>query len=382
MRTVWKGFAGLLALAVAGGGVWWWTARPPGGDEGRPERPPPAVVLAEVARAPVVRTLEAVGSTVAAESVDVGAKSPGRITSVEFTDGQRVERGKVLVRLDAEEARAELAAVQAESAEVGQALARAEELLARGSGARAPVDDARRRLQAANARVASAQKRLEDTEVRAPFAGRVGLREVSLGAIVDPSTVLATLDSISPIALRMSVPEQALGGVAPGTRIRARSAAYPDREEEGEIHAVASRVDPALRTISVEARLPNPDGRLLPGMLMNVTIDLETIADAVVAPPMAVLVRGDRQFVYRIRDGKAERAPVEIGQRTPDGVHVVRGLEAGERIVVEGLAGIAEGKPVRVVERGPEPGGTPPGGEEARGGDPAATGSTAARPRS
>src|SRR5688572_9472606 len=135
MRALWKGVAGTLALAAAGGGAWWWTARPPGGAEGRPERPPPAVVLAEVARAPVVRTLEAVGSTVAAESVNISAKAPGRITSVEFTDGQRVERGKVLVRLGAEEARAELAAVQAESAEIGQALARAEELLARGSGA-------------------------------------------------------------------------------------------------------------------------------------------------------------------------------------------------------------------------------------------------------
>ncbi len=253
------------------------------------------------------------------------------------------------------------------------------------------MDDARRRLQAANARVAAAQKRLEDTEVRAPFQGRVGLRDVSLGALVEPSTVLATLDSISPIALRMSVPEQALAGVQPGTRIRARSAAYADREEEGEIHAVASRVDPALRTISVEARLPNPDGRLLPGMLMSVTIELETVPDALVVPPMAVLVRGERQFVYRVRDGKAERAEVATGQRTPEHVQVMRGLEPGERIVVEGLASVAEGKPVRVVEPGggpaPDRPGPPPGEEQqpaaaqARG-EPAATGSTAPKPRS
>ncbi|HEV2560009.1 MAG TPA: efflux RND transporter periplasmic adaptor subunit [Microvirga sp.] len=365
MNSVRKGLAALALLAGAAGGGYAWYRQPAGGEQRRAERPPPAVVLAPAQSSDITRTIEAVGSTVAAESVVVTAKAPGRIIRIEFKDGDRVAKDQVLIRLEQDEARAELDAQRAEQAEVEQQLARAEELLARGAGPRAPVEDARRRLQAATAQANAAQKRLEDTVVRAPLSGRVGLRNLSVGARVEATTELATVDTVDPIDLRFSVPERYLAQVKPGTRITAQSSAYPDRGFEGDVRAVASRVDPALRTVTVEARLPNPEGALVPGMLMNVSVALEVVPGAVVVPPAAVLVRGEEHFVYRVREGRAERAPVEIGQREPDRLQVVKGLKAGDEIAVEGLANIVDGRPVRAARRGEGEGGAPaPAGPE------------------
>ena len=353
----------LIAAVAAGGGYLWFTGTRPGdvatrfaalvgfGPRERPQRPPPAVVLTEVGTATVTRTVQAVGDTVAAESVVLTAEVPGRIVEIAFSDGERVEEGRVLVRLDQEIVRTELGNLEAEAKQVEQELERADYLLSRGSGPRATVDDTQRRLQAARARVQGAQERLNDTTVRAPFTGRVGLRDISIGAIVERTTRLVTLDTISPMDLRFSVPEQFLGQVKSGTRITAETSAFEGRRFEGSVRATASRVDPASRTITVEGRIENEDGALVPGMLMSVTAVLETIEKALVVPAMAVVARGSEQFVYRLAgDNKVERRPVRIGQREADRVQIVEGVEAGDRIVTEGVQGVTEGQAVRVIE--------------------------------
>ncbi len=363
MRAGWKGFLIVLALGAAGAGGWGWregwfaglapSGGPGGGQAARQERPPPAVVLARAETAEVVRTLEALGTARAAESVVLTAKVAGRIVAIGFEQGASVKKGAVLVRLESQEIEAEIAALEAEAAETRQALERAETLLTRGAGARAPVDDNRRRLQAAEARIAAGRRRLDDTVVRAPFDGRVGLRDLSVGALVAPGTEIATLDTIASMTVRFNIPEQRLGEIQPGARIEARTAAYADETFIGEVRAIGSRVDPALRTIEIEARLANRDGRLRPGMLLDVTVATRTVTDAVVVPPLAVQVRGDEHFVYRVADGKAQRAPIRIGQREPERVQIEEGLKAGDEVVVGGVQAVTEGQPVRVVP--PEP---------------------------
>ncbi len=369
MRSVWKGLVVVLVLALAGGGAYWWfMMRPDAGgarQEAR-ERPPPAVVLAKAERGSVTRLIEALGTARAAESVTLTAKTAGRIEAIGFQQGATVKKGDVLVRLERQETDAEVKALEAEAAETRQALERAEFLLSRGSGARAPVDDARRRLQAAEARIEAARRRVEDTIIRAPFAGRVGLRDLSVGALVEPGTEIATLDSLTPMTVRFTVPEQQLGEIGTGAVVEARADAFPEEVFRGEVRALGSRVDPALRTIEVEARIDNGRGSLRPGMLLAVTVATRTDKDAVVVPPLSVQVRGDEHFVYRVAEGKAQRVPVRVGQREPERVQIEEGLKAGDEIVVGGLQNVTEGQPVRVV---------PPGGDPqavaARAGNPA-----------
>lgn len=159
------------------------------------------------------------------------------------------------------------------------------------------------------ARVHTVQSQLEEMTVRAPFKGRIGLRQVSVGAVVAAGTAFTTLD---PIALRFAVPEQEMGRIAPDTVVQATSPAYPGRRFEGKVHALDGRVDAATRTIEIEARLPNPDGELRLGMLMNLQIAVERVAETVVVPPRAVLVRGESHFVFREREGD-DAAPKSPG---------------------------------------------------------------------
>lgn len=351
-----------LLLGVAGGGYFLFR---PSAKETRPERPPTPVVLAEARREEVLRRIEAVGTVAAVDSVTVATETGGRIVGIGFEQGQRVAQGDILARLDSREEESALVAARAEAAEVGQAVDRGEELLRTGNTPRATVEDARRREQAALARVRSAEVRLAYTLIRAPFDGRVGLRRASAGAVVQPGTPLTTLDAVDPIALRFAVPEAEMGRLRPGAPVEATGPAFPGRRFEGRVHALDGRVDPATRTLEVEARLPNPEGELRPGMLMNLRVTAERVAEAVTVPPRAVQLRGATHFVYRERDGKAERAEVRIGAREAERMEILEGIAPGDRVVVEGGDQLGDGQPIRPTD--------PPGGGPGEGGEGPAT---------
>lgn len=354
----------LVGLAAGGGWLAWSRSAareaPGGGEEAAPAR----VRLAQAETARVEQLVEAVGTLVAVESVALSAEIAGRVEAILFRQGERVEAGAVLVRLERDGAEAEVSTRRAEADEVAQAQSRAETLADRRVGPRAAADDLDARLNAARARVAAAEAQLDDLTITAPFAGRLGLRDISVGAQVDPGRELVTLDSVSPIDLRFSVPERYLAEVRPGAKVVAESVAYPGRTFEGEVRAVDSRVDPALRAVEMEARLDNPDGALLPGMFMGLRVGAGVREEAVVVPPMAVQVRGSSHFAFRVADGKAERVEVKVGQRTADRLEILEGLKAGDQIVVEGLQRVADGKPVEVEDALPE---GADGGQPARG---------------
>ncbi len=298
------------------------------GEEER-EEPPKKVVLAEAGRADIALTLEAVGDTVARESVTVTARVSGRVQEIAFTDGQDVDEGDILVRLDPADAEDQVRVAEAAADEARQAFGRAAQLAEDGTGPRAVANDLQRQAEAAEAQVASARERLDDYNIRAPFAGRLGLRNISLGALIQPGGEVALLDAVDPIEIRFTVPERYLGQIRMGAPVEAASVAFPDERFRGEVTAIASRVDPALRTVTIEASVPNADEKLLPGMLMNVTVETGQREDAVVVPPLAVQIEGASHFVFADGDGKAERVEVRVGQRDADRVEIVEGLEAG-----------------------------------------------------
>jgi membrane fusion protein (multidrug efflux system) len=334
--------AGVVVAVALGGGAAWWL-RDSAAEAPPPERPPALVTLARAESVRLVREVRGVGTITATESVLLAAETTGRVAALPFEEGSLVEAGQPLVLLDPGPTEAEARAADAEAEEIAQQVARSGQLAQRGFSPRGDLEDLRRQLDAARARTAAARARLAQSTIVAPFAGRVGLREVSVGALVQPGAPLVPLDAVDPIALRFALPEQDAARIAPGAAIRATSAALPGRPFEGEVRVLATRVDIALRTVTIEARLPNPDGLLKPGMLMEVAAAAEVVEQAVTVPPRAVQLRGPEHFVFRVEDGTARRIPVAIGQRTPERIEIREGLDRGAEVVVEGLQGLEDG---------------------------------------
>ena len=182
--------------------------------------------------------------------------------------------------------------------------------------------------------------------VRAPFAGRVGTRSVSLGAYVAPGTRITTLDDLSKVRLDFFVPENLLGRLKEGQVVKATAAAYRDRSFEGRVSVIDPRIDPVTRTVRLTAEFSNPDEALKPGMFLSVALEVTTKDDAVVVPEEAVVSDGVRHVIYPVKDNKVERRVIRIGQRQGGKVEVVEGLQPGETIVVLGLQRVRPGTAV------------------------------------
>lgn len=223
-------------------------------------------------------------------------------------------------------------------------------------------------MKSNEARVAAAQARLDDTYIRAPFTGRVGLRRVSLGALISPGTLITTLDDISTIKVDFAVPEVHVGVLRAGQKVDARTTAYPGRRFTGSVLSVDSRVDATTRAVTVRAAMPNRDGALKPGMFL--TVDLSQDArPALVVPEEALVPEQARQFVYVIEGGVAAKREVTLGRREPGFVEITAGLSAGERVVIEGTIKLRDGAAVSEVggapATAPPPGFDDPAGRQA-----------------
>ncbi|MDO9500169.1 efflux RND transporter periplasmic adaptor subunit [Falsiroseomonas sp.] len=343
----------LLALVLAGLIAWYLWPSSGGRQAERGAPPPTPVVLATAEETRLVREVRGLGNVLATSSVMLAAEITGRVTALSFEEGAEVAEGEVLVTLDPGPAEAELRAAQAEAAELEQQLSRSSRLARGGFAPRGDVADLRQRLAGAQARSAAAESRLSQSRIVAPFAGRLGLKQVSVGALVQPGTPLVALDAVDPIELHFAVPEQEIGRFAAGAAVRATSTAMPGREFAGQVQVIAPRVDPALRTVTVVARLPNEDRRLRPGMLMQVTVAAEVVEQAVTVPPRAVVMQGPEHFVFRVEEGIARRTPVRIGQRTPQRMEILDGLLAGTPVVLEGLQGLQDGTRVNAAAPAP-----------------------------
>jgi membrane fusion protein (multidrug efflux system) len=218
-----------------------------------------------------------------------------------------------------------------------------------GSESQLLQDEARR--IANEAMVAVAEARMAETIVRAPFAGRIGLRRVSLGSLVGPGTVITTLDDTDVIKVDFDLPEIYLSRLEPGLVIKAHSAAWPDQDFTGSVSSVDTRVDPVSRTIRVRSVMPNDQGLLRPGMFLTVTL-LNDRTEALLIPERALIPERSVQYVYVVGDNLlAERRVVSIGRRRPGEVEILSGLSAGERVIVDGVQKVRDGKPVRILTR-------------------------------
>jgi membrane fusion protein, multidrug efflux system len=346
--------AAMVLLAAAGGYAAYDQLnanrpQPEARGEGR-SAPAIAVETAEAEPREVTSSLEAVGTSLARQSIEVVALASGRVSEIGFEPGQRVAAGDVLLKLDDEIERADLAQAEASLREAALSLERAETLRGQNAVSQSALDEAQTRRATAEANLDRAKRRLADRTVRAPFDGIVGLRRVDAGARVSDTTVITTLDDLSEIEIEFSVSETLYGRIALGQTVVATAAAYPERRFEGAVSSIDSRIDPAGRSFKVRASLPNEDLALPAGMYMHVTLNLESRM-AVVVPETAIVPVGGKSYVYVINNGLAELREVAVGDRQPGTVEVSTGLEVGDVVVVSGTQRLRNGAPVNVVAR-------------------------------
>lgn len=352
----------VLLLLVLVGGFFAYQRLVQEGSEGGPTQatvPAIPVVTSSAEMRLVARRVEAVGTTLSRRAIEIVPLASGRVEEIAFEPGQFVEAGDVLVRLDDDIERADLAEAEAKLQQTVLALRRARALREKNAVPEATVDQLVAEEASGRAEVDRARRRLADRTVRAPFAGVVGLRRVDLGARVDENTVLTTLDDRSEMEIEFSLTESFYGQIYPGQPVVATSVAFPGRSFEGTVATIDSRVDPTSRAFKVRARLPNPDLTLPAGMFMHVAVALES-RDAIMIPEEAVVVQGSRTFVYVVEDGRAKVRLIEVGHREPGFVEAVKGLAAGETVVVRGTERLRDGIPVEIMGNG-DARGTPAG---------------------
>lgn len=339
------GAGGGLAAARGGGGG------PGGGGARRVSEVKPATIEART----FVDRLEVLGVAKGRESVTLTSNTSEMIESVHFRPGQAVQRGQILVRLKSNE---EDAAILDARADVALAKANADRWKAlgeRGFAPKATVEQYQSTYDRARASLAAAESRLADRVIRAPFSGVVGLTDIAPGALISPGTAIATLDDTSLIRVDFDIPDRYLPVVREGQGIIATTDAYPGEHYAGRIARLDTRIDERTRAIKARAEFPNPGGRLKPGMLVRVGIDRGQ-RTGLAAPEAGVQFSGAGSYVLVIAkrgDGYvAQQRPVVTGVNEGGFVEIREGVEAGERIVADGLNRVQPNQAVRVAGEG------------------------------
>ena len=360
----------VIALAAAGIVGLGWVAynanRAPGGPQapaaagakaggaGAPAAPLP-VETALAAPQNITDEAAAVGTLRSNESVVLRPETAGRIASIGFKDGVPVAKGKVLVALDAATQEAELQQAKANHALAVTNFKRTEELLAKKFISQQSLDTTAANLKVQEAAVALAEAKLAKTRIRAPFAGVVGIREVSVGDYVKEGADLINLEDIRTLKLDFRLPELYLSRLQKGQAVEVSVDALPNQAFKAVLDAVDPLVDANGRAISLRARLDNPELKLRPGMFARVRLLFGNRDGVLMIPEQAIVSGGGKQTVFRIEEGKAKKVEVKTGLRRNAQVEILSGLAAGDRIITAGQLKVQDGSPVKAVDAAPQP---------------------------
>ncbi|WP_439105489.1 efflux RND transporter periplasmic adaptor subunit [Congregibacter sp.] len=338
----------VVGLAVAGVFAWLQFGGQNDAGGGR-ERPAAPVTVVEVESRSFRDRIPALGTLQAWESVDITAPVAQRITNLNFEDGQIVEKGQVLATLRQESEQASLRELSARLADARREVKRLADLARKNQVAQTDLDTATTEVEVLGHQISELEARIADLTIVAPFSGVLGLREVSEGALVSFGQRLTTLDDVSRMRLQFTVPARYLGVLQPGMQIVAKSAAFAE-DFVGTLSAVGSRVDPVARAITARAVVPNDEGLLRAGLLMEIEVTGES-NNVLMVPEESIQSRAARHFVWKVDGEQALRSEVQIGARIPGWVVILDGVSEGEQVVRDGVIRLSgNAMPVRVVQ--------------------------------
>lgn len=356
-------FAGLLAAAGCGEGQ-----GGPGGGGGF-QMPPTPVETATATAGAVSDVFATVGTLEAAEMVQIVSEIDGKVVRAPFREGDPIAKGAVIAQLDDEALDADYRRAEALRDQRKATFDRVKHVVDAKAGAPQDLDDAEAALRVADAEATLARVRLSKARVTAPFGGVIGPRSVSPGSYVRAGETIAEMAQISEMKVRFNLPERYLAELHRGQDVTVTTPAFPGHEVTGRVDVVDPIVDAGTRNVRVIARLPNPGGRLLPGLSADVKLVLAQRDSSLTIPAEAVIGEGREFFVYKVgEDGSVARTTVQLGTRLANGVEIVSGLAAGDIVVRAGHQKLYPGAKVMPMGAGPPgaaPGDAPAAGDAA-----------------
>ena len=319
--------------------------------------------------------LEAIGSFVPVNGTDVTTEAGGIVTAIHFESGQSVQKGDRLVTLDAANERGEYKRLQAQAELADLNRARREKLYKLEAISKSDYDAAVSEANAARAAVEAQGAKLAQKEIRAPFAGELGIRRVNVGQFINPGSPIVTLQSLDPIDIDLTLPEQYVGAVKPGFKVAVKVEAYPDLEFGGQILAVEPRIDEATRNFRLRARMPNPDRQLRAGQFGRVRLELPGTREILAIPRTSINYDSYGTSVFVVQKKKVDpNAPkpepmpgmpsgpttdlevsqrfIKVGEARGDYVVVVDGIKEGEQVATSGLLKLRNQQPVIITQEG------------------------------
>jgi membrane fusion protein (multidrug efflux system) len=349
--------AGVVAAVAAASALSYWvgtrSAVSPAaqGSQAPAASPPPGIVV-EASKVSLVKlpsALTAVGSLRSDETVVLRPEIVGRVSEILFREGERVTQGNALARLDDSVQRADLERAKANHVLSKSKYERAVDLRNQGFISSQAKDEAENMLKVAEADLQLAKARLAKTEIRAPFSGTVGLRQVSVGEYVKEGQDIVNLESLDSLKVDFRVPEIYLTQVKNGQTLQITLDAIPDRAYDGRVFAINPLIDANGRAIVIRAQVPNRDGNLRPGMFARVRLFTSESKESIVIPEESLFPLGDDKYVYKVVEGKATRQKVAIGLRREGRVEIVSGLAPEDVVVTAGVIKLREGAPVTLA---------------------------------
>ncbi|EPU3916434.1 MULTISPECIES: efflux RND transporter periplasmic adaptor subunit [Aeromonas] len=334
---IWLVLACLSLLISAG---WYYRHSAPAG---KPQPRQVNIRAQTVSQSLAEPSIKLVSKLAANRSVVISPEVTGRIVKIAVRSGQQVKQGDVLIALDAGKQQAELAEQSASVRDESRKLRDMRRLVARGAITTSELEGQEATVAQAQARADAAKYELSLRTLLAPFDGSVSLIDLSEGALVNSGDTLLHLDELAKLRLDLAVPERYLSLLRPGMAVTATSSAWPDQSFRGVLETLDSRVSNDTQNIKARVIIPNPDGQLRPGMLLNVELSLPPQKMTLI-PAQSVEYAGEQRFVYRLEsNGKVKRVPVVLGDTHGEEVWVTEGLKVGDRIVVEGLVNLRDG---------------------------------------
>lgn len=351
----------LLLVGMVAGGIFGWKQFVGGmmmKQMAAMSNPPQTVSTTKVGPQDWQSELKAVGTLRAVKGADLSFEVSGTINAFQFESGQDVEDGALLVQLRADDEKAKLESLEANLRLAQLTVERDEKQLKTNAISQATLDADVAQRDSLKAQVAQQRAALDKKTLRAPFAGRLGIRQSEVGQYINPGQVIVTLQQLEQLHLDFTLPQSALSQVQVGQKIQAATDAFAGRVFEGTITAIESKIDEATRNFNVRATIENPDKALRPGLFANATLSVGEPKKYLTLPQTAITVNPYGNVVYVVTDGAEGKhvttAFVTIAMRRGDQVAIDSGIKEGDEIVTAGQMKLRNGSPI-VVNNKVEP---------------------------
>lgn len=288
------------------------------------------------------------GTLEADEQIEIRSEVPGVVESINFKEGSKVSEGQILLKVNDVELRAQLSKALTAKKLASENERRAKLLLEKQAISQEEYDIASADYQSASAEAELIEAQLSKTTIRAPFSGTIGLRSISKGSYVTPTTVIAKLVNTDELKITFSVPEKYASQVNVGT-VMTFTTSDSREQHNATIYAIDPEVDITTRTLRMRAIMDNSDNKLYPGAYANVQLPLETVNDALLVPSESLIPVQNGKKIFILENGKAKEIDVEIGSRTGKAVRVLTNLHPGDTVLTYGVMALQNGSPVEVV---------------------------------